>query len=56
MKKKFKVTFIKAHAYEIEAETKDEAIEIAYDLDADKDEDIAWLFEPINKIKIEEII
>lgn len=56
MKKKFKVTFIKAHAYEIEAETKDEAIEIAYDLDADKDEDIAWFLEPVDKIKVEEMI
>lgn len=55
MKKKFKVSFIKAHVYEIEAETKDEAIKIAYNLDTDKDEDIAWEFEPVDKIKIEEI-
>ena len=56
MKKKFKVTFIKAYLYEIEAETKDEAIKIAYDLDADKDEDIAWILEPVDKIEVEEII
>ena len=56
MKKKFKVTFIKVHDYEIEAETKDEAIKIAYDLDADKDEDIAWILEPIDKISVKEII
>lgn len=56
MKKKFKVTFTKIHIYEVEAETTDEAEEIAFELDADKDEDIAWILEPVDEIKVEEMI
>ena len=55
MKKKFKVIFTKVHVYEVEAETMDEAEDIAFELDADTDEDIAWILEPVDRIEIEEI-
>lgn len=55
MKKKFKVIFTKVHVYEVEAETMDEAEDIAFDLDADKTEDLSWIMDPVDKIEIEEI-
>lgn len=53
--KKFKVIFTKVHTYEVEANDMDEATELALELDADKDEDIAWLLEPADTIEVEEI-
>ena len=55
MKKKFKVILTKVHVYEVEAKTMDEAKEIAFDLDADDEEDISWVIDPVDTIEVKEI-
>ena len=53
--KEYEVQFIKIHRYRIKANSMDEAEEKAFVLDSDKENDIAWIIDPVDKINVEEL-
>ena len=55
MKKKYRVEFIKRHVYFVEADDHDEAVEVACELDEDKENDIGWAIDPCDEIITEEL-
>lgn len=54
MKKKFLVELIKVKQYHVEAKDMDEAEQLAFDMDADKDAEIKWVTDPYEEIRTEE--
>ena len=50
--KEYNVKFIKIHRYRIKANSMEEA---AFEVDSDKENDIAWVIDPVDKIEIEEL-
>lgn len=55
MKHKYAVVFKKVHTYYVDAENVDEAENIAFDMDADKENDIAWVTDPVDEIYVERL-
>ena len=55
MRKKYRVEFIKRHVYFVEADDYDEAVEVACELDEDKENDIAWVIDPCDEIITDEL-
>ena len=53
--KEYEVTFIKIHRYRIKANSIEEAENKAIEVDSDKENDIAWVIDPIDEIEIEEL-
>ena len=53
--KEYEVTFIKIHRYRIKANSYEEAEDKALEIDSDKENDIAWVIDPIDEIEIEEL-
>ena len=53
--KEYEVTFIKIHRYRIKANSIEEAEDKALEIDSDKENDIAWVIDPIDEIEIEEL-
>lgn len=49
------VKFIKIHRYRIKANSIEEAKDKALEIDSDKENDIAWVIDPIDKIETEEL-
>lgn len=49
------VKFIKIHRYRIKANSIEEAKDKALEIDSDKENDIAWVIDPIDEIEIEEL-
>ena len=53
--KEYDVKFIKIHIYIIKANSMEEAEDKAFEVDSDKENDIAWVIDPVDEIKIEEL-
>lgn len=53
--KEYDVKFIKIHIYRIKANSIEEAEDKALEIDSDKENDIAWVIDPIDEIEIEEL-
>lgn len=53
--KEYDVKFIKIHRYRIKANSMEEAENKALEIDSDKENDIAWVIDPIDEIEIEEL-
>ena len=53
--KEYEVTFIKIHRYRIKANSREEAENNAIEVDSDKENDIAWIIDPVDKIETEEL-
>ena len=53
--KEYEVTFIKIHRYRIKANSREEAENKAIEVDSDKENDIAWVTDPVDEIEIEEL-
>lgn len=53
--KEYEVTFIKIHRYRIKANSIEEAENKAIEVDSDKENDIAWVIDPVDEIEIEEL-
>lgn len=53
--KEYEVTFIKIHRYRIKANSIEEAKNKAIEVDSDKENDIAWVTDPVDEIEIEEL-
>lgn len=53
--KEYDVRFIKIHRYRIKANSIEEAENKAFEIDSDKENDITWVIDPVNEIKIEEL-
>lgn len=53
--KEYEVTFIKIHRYRIKANSIEEAENKAIEVDSDKENDIAWVTDPVDEIEIEEL-
>ena len=49
------VKFIKIHRYRIKANSIEEAKDKALEIDSAKENDIAWVIDPIDKIETEEL-
>ena len=49
------VKFIKIHRYRVKANSIEEAENKALEIDSDKENDIAWVIDPIDEIEIEEL-
>lgn len=54
MKKRFVVELVKTIRYHVEAENMDEAEQLAFDMDIDKDAEIKWVTTPYKEIHVEE--
>lgn len=46
------VKFIKIHRYRIKANSMEEA---AFEVDSDKENDIAWVIDPVDEVEIEKL-
>ena len=55
MKHKYSVRFKKVHIYHVEAENMDEAENIALEMDADKENELSWVIDPIDEIYVERL-
>lgn len=53
--KEYKVKFIKVHTYRIKANSMEEAENKAFKIDSDKENDIAWVIDPVDEIETEEL-
>lgn len=53
--KEYDVKFIKIHRYRIKANSIEEAEDKAIEVDSDKENDIAWVTDPVDEIEIEEL-
>jgi hypothetical protein len=53
--KEYKVRFIKVHTYRVKANSMEEAENKAFEIDSDKENDIAWVIDPVDEIEIEEL-
>lgn len=49
------VTLVKRRSYIVKAENEDAAIDAACDYNADKDEDISWILDPVDEFICEEV-
>lgn len=54
--KEYDVRFIKIHRYRIKANSIEEAENKAFEIDFDKENDIAWVIDPVDEIEIEELV
>ena len=50
--KEYNVKFIKIHRYRIKTNSMEEA---AFEVDSDKENNITWVIDPVDKIEIEEL-
>ena len=53
--KEYDVKFIKIHRYRVKANSTEEAEDKALEIDSDKENDIAWVIDPVDEIEIEEL-
>ena len=53
--KEYDVKFIKIHRYRIKANSIEEAENKAFEVDSDKENDVAWVIDPVDEIEIEEL-
>lgn len=53
--KEYEVKFIKVHTYRVKANSMEEAENKAFEIDSDKENDIAWVIDPVDEIETEEL-